>query len=60
VTAARLEDDLVVGVGDRSRVVTLPSVLRRCHVRDAVLEDAGTADAVLRVGFEPNPALWRS
>lgn len=60
VTAARLEDDLVVGVGERSRVVTLPSVLRRCHVRDAVLEDAGTADAVLRVRFEPDPALWRS
>jgi len=60
VRAARLEDDLVVGVGERTRVLTLPSALRRCHVSGATLAGAGTADAVLRVRFEPDPTLWRS
>jgi len=51
----RLGDDLVIALGRHRRVLTLPSGLRRCRVVGARLDDA-----VLRVRFEPDPALWRS
>jgi arsenite-transporting ATPase len=53
VDVARAGDDLVVTVGGHRRVLTLPSVLRRCDVV------AGDFDgAQLRVRFRPNPELW--
>ena len=50
---ARRGDELVVTVGAHRRVLSLPSVLRRCTVAGARL-DGGT----LRVEFQPDPALW--
>ncbi len=53
VDVARAGDDLVVTVSGHRRVLTLPSVLRRCDVV------AGDFDgAQLRVRFRPNPNLW--
>jgi len=53
VDVARAGDDLIVTVGGHRRVLTLPSVLRRCDVV------AGGFDAgQLRVRFRPDPALW--
>jgi arsenite-transporting ATPase len=53
VDVARAGDDLVVTVGGHRRVLTLPSVLRRCDVV------AGDFDGgQLRVRFRPNPDLW--
>jgi arsenite-transporting ATPase len=52
---ARRGDELVVDVAGLRRLVTLPSVLRRCDVTGAALR-AGE----LRVAFRPDPALWRS
>jgi arsenite-transporting ATPase len=53
VDVARAGDDLVLTVSGHRRVLTLPSVLRRCDVV------AGEFDgALLRVRFRPNPALW--
>ncbi len=53
VDAARAGDDLVVSVGPHRRVLTLPSVLRRCDVVGGAFD--GTE---LRVRFRPNPTLW--
>ena len=53
VDAARAGDDLVLTVGPHRRVLTLPSVLRRCEVAGGEL-----ADGELRVRFRPNPNLW--
>lgn len=50
---ARRGDDLVVSVGSHRRLLTLPSVLRRCTIAGAAL-----CDGRLRVSFEPDPALW--
>ena len=50
---ARSQDDLVLTVGATRRVLTLPSVLRRCQVTGARLRE-GT----LTVTFVPDPALW--
>src|SRR6266496_2047527 len=50
VDAARSGDDLVITVGAHRRVLTLPSVLRRCDVVGGEL-----ADQELRVRFRPNP-----
>jgi arsenite-transporting ATPase len=55
VEAVRAGDDLVVTVGGNRRVLTLPSVLRRCVVVAGEFE-AGE----LRVRFRPDPDLWPS
>src|SRR5262249_10061863 len=53
VDAVRAGDDLVVSVGPNRRVLTLPSVLRRCKV------DGGEFDGRdLRVRFRPDERLW--
>jgi arsenite-transporting ATPase len=53
VDAARAGDDLVVTVAGHRRVLTLPSVLRRCDVVGGEF-DGGE----LRVRFRPDPAVW--
>src|SRR6266700_1585789 len=53
VDAARSGDDLVLTVAGHRRVITLPSVLRRCDVVGGEL-----AERELRVRFRPNPSLW--
>jgi arsenite-transporting ATPase len=58
VTAAevdlkRRDDELLVSVADHRRVLSLPSVLRRCVVTGAVVRDA-----TLRVRFVPDERLW--
>ncbi len=55
VSVSRREDDLVLEVGGQRRVVTLPSVLRRCIVRDATV-----GGGELRVRFERDEELWAS
>jgi arsenite-transporting ATPase len=54
VDAARAGDDLVLTVAGHRRVLSLPSVLRRCDVVGGEF-----ADRELRVRFRPNPDLWR-
>jgi arsenite-transporting ATPase len=53
VDAARAGDDLVVTVGGHRRVLTLPSMLRRCIVVGGEFDDGE-----LRVRFRPDPKLW--
>jgi arsenite-transporting ATPase len=53
VDALRVGDDLVVTVGAYRRVLSLPSVLRRCDVVGARFDDD---DLVIR--FIADPALW--
>lgn len=58
VTAAqvdlkRRDDELLVSVADHRRVLSLPSVLRRCVVTGAVVRDA-----TLRVRFVPDELVW--
>jgi arsenite-transporting ATPase len=58
VTAAevdlkRRDDELLVAVGDHRRVLSLPSVLRRCVVKGATVRDA-----TLRVRFVPDKKVW--
>jgi arsenite-transporting ATPase len=58
VTAAevdlkRREDELLVAVGDHRRVLSLPSVLRRC-----VVIGASVRNATLRVRFVPDEKVW--
>jgi arsenite-transporting ATPase len=53
VDAARAGDDLVLTVAGHRRVLSLPSVLRRCDVVGGEF-----ADRQLRVRFRPDPALW--
>jgi arsenite-transporting ATPase len=55
VTLSRREDDLVIEVAGQRRVVTLPSVLRRC-----VVENAAVGNGELRVRFERDEELWAS
>ena len=55
VEMARRDDDLVIEVGGQRRVVTLPSVLRRCVVHNA---DVGNGE--LRVRFERDEEQWAS
>ena len=55
VDLARREDDLVIEVGDQRRVVTLPSVLRRC-----IVQNAAVGNGELRVRFERDEELWAS
>jgi arsenite-transporting ATPase len=49
----RSGDELVLTVGPSRRVLALPAALRRCTVAGAALRDG-----VLRIRFEPDPALW--
>ncbi|HKC29558.1 MAG TPA: ArsA family ATPase [Jatrophihabitans sp.] len=53
VDAVRAGDELIVSVGPNRRVLTLPSVLRRCTVAGGQF-DGGE----LRVRFQPDPQLW--
>jgi arsenite-transporting ATPase len=53
VDAVRAGDDLVVTVGPNRRVLTLPSVLRRCTVSGGEFDGRE-----LRVRFRPDPDLW--
>lgn len=58
VTAAevdlkRRDDELLVSVAGHRRVLSLPSVLRRCVVTGAVVRNA-----TLRVRFVPDERLW--
>ncbi|WP_392542330.1 ArsA family ATPase [Oryzobacter telluris] len=55
VHLARRDDDLVIEVGDQRRVVTLPSVLRRC-----VVQNAAVGSGELRVRFERDEEQWAS
>jgi len=55
VGMARREDDLLLEVGGQRRVVTLPSVLRRCIVRSAAVGGGS-----LRVRFERDEEQWAS
>jgi arsenite-transporting ATPase len=50
---ARVDDDLAITVSGVRRMVALPSVLRRCEVTGARLEDDD-----LYVVFRPDPAVW--
>lgn len=49
----RRDDELLVSVADHRRVLSLPSVLRRCVVSGAVVRNA-----TLRVRFVPDEKLW--
>ena len=53
VDAVRAGDDLVVTVGGHRRVLTLPSVLRRCTVAGGAFDGRE-----LRVRFRPDPERW--
>ena len=53
VDLTRRGDDLAVTVAGQRRLLSLPSVLRRCIVEDAALRDGR-----LVVRFVPDPALW--
>ncbi len=53
VEAVRVGDDLVVSVGPNRRVLSLPSVLRRCVVAGGDFDGAE-----LRVRFRPDPDVW--
>jgi arsenite-transporting ATPase len=53
VDAARAGDELILTVGARRRVVSLPSGLRRCDVIGGRY-----ADGHLCIRFRPDPALW--
>jgi len=53
VDLKRRDDELLVSVADHRRVVSLPSVLRRCVVTGAVVRNA-----TLRVRFVPDQKLW--
>lgn len=55
VEVARRGDDLLVEVSGERAAVRLPSGLRRCEVTGAAVRDG-----VLRVGFRPDPSLWRA
>ncbi len=55
VGMARREDDLLLEVGGQRRVVTLPSVLRRC-----IVQSAAVGSGELRVRFERDEELWAS
>ena len=58
VELTRWRDDLVVTAAGARRSIPLDSLLRRCRVTGGTLGGAGTADARLEVGFEPDPQQW--
>jgi len=49
----RRDDELLVGMGDHRRVLTLPSVLQRC-----VVQGASVRGGLLRVRFVPDQEVW--
>jgi arsenite-transporting ATPase len=53
VELSRVEDDLAVTVAGHRRMVTLPSVLRRCTVIGAEVDTDG-----ILVRFRPDPSVW--
>jgi arsenite/tail-anchored protein-transporting ATPase len=53
VNLKRRDDELLVAVADHRRVLSLPSILRRCVVTGAVVRNA-----TLRVRFVPDEKLW--
>ena len=53
VELSRVDDDLAVSAAGHRRLVALPSVLKRCTVVGAEVDDAG-----LVVRFRPDPAVW--
>jgi arsenite-transporting ATPase len=53
VDLARRGDDLVVDVGGVRRVIALPSVLRRC-----IVKNAGVRSGKLRVRFVRDEEVW--
>jgi arsenite-transporting ATPase len=53
VDLKRRDDELLVSVADHRRVLSLPSVLRRCVVTGAVVRNA-----TLRVRFVPDEKVW--
>jgi arsenite-transporting ATPase len=53
VNLKRRDDELLVAVADHRRVLSLPSILRRCVVTGAVVRNA-----TLRVRFVPDESLW--
>jgi arsenite-transporting ATPase len=53
VDLKRREDELLISVGSHRRVLSLPSVLRRCLVTKATVRDA-----TLRVRFVPDEKVW--
>lgn len=53
VDLARAGEDLILTVGGNRRVLSLPSVLRRCVIVSGEFDDGE-----LRVRFAPDPALW--
>jgi arsenite-transporting ATPase len=55
VDARRRGDELVVTVAGHRRVLTLPSVLRRC-----VVVGGSVTEGRLVLRFEPDPRSWRS
>jgi arsenite-transporting ATPase len=50
---ARVGDDLVIGVGGRRRILSLPSALRRCSVAGAHLDNEE-----LQISFVPDRRQW--
>ncbi|MEO8517572.1 MAG: ArsA family ATPase [Dermatophilaceae bacterium] len=53
VDLKRRDDELLISVGDHRRVLSLPSVLRRCVVTGAMVRNA-----TLRVRFLPDEKVW--
>ena len=53
VDLKRRDDELLISVGDQRRVLSLPSVLRRCVVTGATVRNA-----TLRVQFVPDEKVW--
>lgn len=53
VQLARVDDELAVTVAGYRRLVALPSVLKRCTVTGAEVDDGGIV-----VRFRPDPAVW--
>ena len=53
VELSRREDDLLIEVGGQRRVVALPSVLRRC-----IVKNAGVRRGELRVRFARDEEVW--
>jgi len=53
VDLKRRDDELLISVGCQRRVLSLPSVLRRCLVTKATVRDA-----TLRVRFVPDEKVW--
>ncbi|MGB3769677.1 MAG: ArsA-related P-loop ATPase [Rhodococcus sp. (in: high G+C Gram-positive bacteria)] len=53
VAVGRVEDDVIVSAQGSRRRLRLASVLRRCTVTGAAIDDD-----VLTISFTPDPALW--